>query len=700
MTERRDWPGKLGQAWPAAAFVLLLAVHVLLATRNLESGFLAGHEFRQTQTAISAHFIREEWNFSLAYPTPVLGKPWSVPMEFPLYQWGVALLTEATGWPIHLSGRVISLAAFYLVLPALWLLLAEAGIVRRARWLCLGLVVTAPVQIYYARAVLIESLALAFAVWFLFAFCRGMRTQSKTWLLLAALCGTGAALVKVTTAMVWLSAAGVIALVLAWRSARDSGRHAAAVLTRAAATVVLPVGAALWWVNYSDRIKALSPGGRDLRAEVLTGFNFGRVGDRLDPEVLGALLANWQQAITPLWAMLPVIAAAFWLERRRGWLIAAGLGMCAAALLTFIQLYRWHDYYFFAVACSGLVATGLALAAIESRDRLRWVGLTAFALVCAAQLHSYATHYAGLQNTRSNGGSGLTNLLRDVTPRDSVILVIGRDWSAVLPYYAQRRALMLTDNRLDDLAYLDAAAANLAGEDVSALVIGGPHRGDEALRRRLGARFGIAAEMAFSDPEFDVYAGQRHHDMICRHLDRYRLYDRLVLRGRPAPVAEPKPQHPLVADNRIHSLTEAQADEHFFQVSPRPHRYSCQFGFGQNHVDNIPVLGAHPDSALWIRIPVGATRLTAGFGLPRGSHEDSAESTDGVRFSISWLQPDGSEQVLLQRELRPATEPADRGPQEVELRLPEAIVGEVVLRTHPIGHLTRDWAYWTRVEIR
>ena len=90
-----------------AGFILLvgLAGHFFATTLGWGNRNLPGVEFRQAQTAISAHFIQVEDNFSLAYPTPVLGKPWSIPLEFPLYQWTVVAVSNGTLSPARPLGR-------------------------------------------------------------------------------------------------------------------------------------------------------------------------------------------------------------------------------------------------------------------------------------------------------------------------------------------------------------------------------------------------------------------------------------------------------------------------------------------------------------------------------------------------------------------------------------------------------------------
>ena len=73
----------------AVGLLLLHAAYFLWI--GLDHPALDFYAFRQTQTALSAYWLWHD-GFRLAYETPVLGAPWAIPYEFPLYQWLVALL--------------------------------------------------------------------------------------------------------------------------------------------------------------------------------------------------------------------------------------------------------------------------------------------------------------------------------------------------------------------------------------------------------------------------------------------------------------------------------------------------------------------------------------------------------------------------------------------------------------------------------
>ena len=197
-------PSRAETALAILLFVVGLSFHFWGAQVGWQSKNLPGVEYRQAQTALSAYFIKQEGDFSIAYPTPVLGKPWSIPMEFPLYQWSVVITSKVTGLGLTKSGRAVSLACFYLTLPALFLLLRRWEVALGRRWLVLAVVVTCPLYIFYGRAFLIETMALMFALWFWTAFERAVEGRHRGWLLLAVLTGVGAGLVKVTTFMLCL----------------------------------------------------------------------------------------------------------------------------------------------------------------------------------------------------------------------------------------------------------------------------------------------------------------------------------------------------------------------------------------------------------------------------------------------------------------------------------------------------------------
>jgi hypothetical protein len=109
------------------------------------------------------------------------------------------------------------------------------------------------------------------------------------------------------------------------------------------------------------------------------------------------------------------------------------------------------------------------------------------------------------------------------------------------------------------------------------------------------------------------------------------------------------------------------------------------------------ILFAHARSELSHPVPPHARRLELGFGFLDGA---LAGSTDGARFEVFALHPDGSRRSLWSRVLRPREAEADRGPQRAKVALPGAGVEKLLLSIDPLEHAAWDWTYWSRIALR
>ncbi|MEQ1529894.1 MAG: hypothetical protein ABL925_11300, partial [Methylococcales bacterium] len=102
---------KIGFLNPRALLAFLALFSISFST-YLALGFanqppLDAHSFRQTQTALSTYWFFHD-GFKLAYDTPVAGVPWSIPFEFPLYQFIVAGGARVFEISLDTSGRLTS----------------------------------------------------------------------------------------------------------------------------------------------------------------------------------------------------------------------------------------------------------------------------------------------------------------------------------------------------------------------------------------------------------------------------------------------------------------------------------------------------------------------------------------------------------------------------------------------------------------
>jgi hypothetical protein len=691
------------------ATLLLLAAAIWCgwaATRAWHNGNLPGCEFRQAQTAVSAYWIQHDRDFSLAYPTPVLGKPWSIPMEFPLYQWTVVAVSDLTSAPLVQSARAVSLACLVLALPAIWILLRRFGLQPARRALLLALVLTCPLLIFYARSFLIETMALMTSLWFVAAFGEAMHTRRLGWLCLANLAGAIAGPVKVTTFILYLvpaAAWGAWLLLRVWRERAGSWQPVRSTLAWGLGCVVLPFAATFAWTDFADDVKACSLGGAFLGSANMTGFNFG-LGEifdlRFSAQAWHDMFNFWSHGILAAPAAVAATAIAALCGGRWRWAALGCLGLFFLAQFIFPLLYAWHEYYFVANAVLLVLAAGFAVCGLLEAPRARVVGWALAGLLLVGQGRLFVTSYLRPHlSYLSYGGTGLTELLRNMIDPEEVLVIAGEDWDSSTPFFAQRRALMIRRNLETDWDYLDRAFRGLQGEQIGALLLTGEQRQNSQLLQMAGDHLGIDPRPALEHGNTTVYL---HRDLVAEHAtDPFRQapFSGVTWHERLEPAQPPIP----LAEREIDTVTLKGRSRLLFRgMTPQPFKFFSQFGSGRVPMHGKRVVTAHPLTRLWFHKPAEATRLTFSFGLAEAAYADPANGTDGVEFRISEIRTDGTRHQLYSRTLEPADMPADRGEVRATVPLEQSGTGDLLIETGPGAgnNFSYDWAFLGDVEIR
>lgn len=692
--ERKEW------RWALVLFVSLLALSMWLTSRGWDNGNLPGHEFRQTQTALSALFIQRENNFSPAYPTPILGAPWSAPMEFPLYQWMVVGLSNLTDLPLVQAGRAVSAFWLYVAVAALWPLLGRLGLSRPRRLTVMGLVLTCPLYVFYARGFLIETTELAFALWFLAAFTRYMAGDRLRWLPLVSALGVLAGLVKVTTFMVILIPAGWLTVLEMYR-ARSGGWWASlqAGLWGVAA-ILLPVLATVQWTFYADAVKSANLSAQFLRSGNMTTFNFGTAENRFAAETLAGHWRNLTQSIASPLLLLTGLALALTVARSRWRPILFCVVCYALPLVIFPTLYAWHDYYSVANAVLLLVGLGLAVSALFD-GRRPWIAWLVILALHFSQLWIYRTNYLPMQMAVSPGGSDMTKAVRLMSNPDESIIVAGFDWDSAVAFYSQRKALMIRMGMERDWFYLHDAFKAQRGQNFTIFIGRGNHREDSDLIRLLGEYFQIDPRPLFRWQDTTVYVRTDRRGVMADALRRHREQLQTVELD-PSTANEDF----VIVDREMRTDALLQVDQEIMSLfQPRPWKFYHQFGSGFAEEEGRKVLLVHPNSRLWFQEPKGAVVIRLECCLMANAYADSVpapDRSDGVEFYIEREKTDGTRERLASLLLEPATKPGDRGFHVLEV---PAWIGEgesVVIGNNagPRGSMARDWAAISSIRIR
>ena len=427
---------------------ILASIVVLAMSWNLP--LLEFHGFRQTQTAISSYWMWSSHNW-LAYPTPVLGYPWSIPFEFPFFQ--AVVLGVASVLPITLdqAGRLTSwLFAVATVVPLRICIREITGRTRLADTMA-ALFLLSPLYLFGARTFMIESTALFFAVSFFALAARQWRAPSWPVFLLMVLAATLAALVKITTFFGFGLVSGIY-LISRFDGMRDGNSPALWPWLRrclpAAIAVAVAIALTAAYIHFCDVQKAKTVWGSHLTSQSLSGWNYGNWAQKTSSELWMDVVFGRasQQLLGSVW-VLPMVAAVCLAFGRglRGFAIIAMLGYLVP-FFVFANLHQVHSYYQHA---NGIFLVALAACATEA-VRIRWNDRAAlvatFALV-AMMLFGFQNdflHY--LVDPRIDSRIvALSTIARQNTAPDDVLLVFGEDWSSEVPYYATRRAMMVKD---------------------------------------------------------------------------------------------------------------------------------------------------------------------------------------------------------------------------------------------------------------
>jgi hypothetical protein len=421
----------------------LIAVGTLIRIPQLWHGLNEMHAFRQTQTTfVALEYARRGINL-LHTPLPIFGPNSDVPMECPLVQAIAAVLIRLGVGPDS-AMRIVGLAGFQAAAVLLCMLVLRwHG--QLATIVVLALFEFSPFGLAWGAAALIDFPAVALSLGMVVGLDAWFRTGSRISLLLGAMSGWLAFLVKATTPPAWCVLV-VASAATAYLTARSWNR----IITGFLVGPIPGVAAGLWWTRYADAVKSRNPLTQFLTSASLKDWNFGTLDQRLDPGAWVPVFLRVRSEIAgPLGlglvvAVLGIILAPTKVERvrRAGWLATA-----AAAPLLFFNLYHVHNYYLIGIFPAIIAAVGIGIAAVAQRIRANT------ALVAAA---GTALIVVGSAVPRSDmlqwkwapvPDPGGERIRAATNPRD-LILVVGCDWDPTTLYFADRRGLMLRDNNL------------------------------------------------------------------------------------------------------------------------------------------------------------------------------------------------------------------------------------------------------------
>ena len=464
----------------SAVLLLSLLIPMVILVSSWSTPIVDSYGFRQTQTALTSYWISKSTNW-LEFITPVFGHPWSVPMEYPIFQILVNLLSSGTSISLENAARIISVAAFY---SAMWSFKSLLGGTLRDHRVFYAFYLSSPILGFYSSRVLIESFSFFLCITVLSAFVVLInRVTLKNMSFFVFMCVL-AGLQKITGLMSVLIGCGVYSLF--FLVAQDKKRAvilASQLGVLVAFAVAIPVG----WVLYSDDYKTQYYVTSFLSSDSLSSWNYGNLLQRLNPYYL-AKVFGFRMVLLGGVAILLLRCLLYKFRPFSANAIAiSSLAAGISGPLIFFNLYLVHEYYL--VASVGFVGLGLYLLVNPKVYRFKRIRIPSSYLVAGTlsvnllMLSFWYMPKIGVIPPSHAAMYSVALKLKEVVRPDEVILTVGVDWDSTIPYFSQRYAIMLPSWHLNDytpvsegeyfspLAVLENIEFYLAGRNLGAIVI-------------------------------------------------------------------------------------------------------------------------------------------------------------------------------------------------------------------------------------
>ena len=495
--------------------LVCLAFSVWAVSVGWNNSIFDNHGFRQSQTAISTYYF--SYNKFFNYETPVLGPPWSIPFELPVYQAIVFAASKLLHLPLDQAGRLISVIFFYASFVPLFVILRRLGISSLATAPSLAIFAISPQYVFWSRTFMIESTALFFAATYLAFVALAATgethagTRGRLLALGIALSGTLGALIKVTTFASFLFAAMLLILQKFWKDWRASKVQAAPLGLLVISAFVMPVAFTYGWTAHADGLKSRNALGFFLTSHALSQWNFGTIAQRLSWSSyaqfagigIGQAVANLVGNPISIWLSM---ALAVGLSARVLRLFLVCISLYISAIAIFFNLHFIHTYYAYANGIFLIAALGISIsAALDAGGQRSWAAVCIFVFVSGACATRYFDAYYELQKTNAPGRPVAASVIDRETNSTDALLIYGLEWSSELPYQAQRRAIMVPTWNDSVGPAAQRTISDLGVSHVSALVVCDGARGQSAALLTNMSSIGFAATRRFSADRCDIF---------------------------------------------------------------------------------------------------------------------------------------------------------------------------------------------------
>ena len=430
------------------AFFVAVINLIIINLVNISNPILEQHGFRQSQTALSAFYLIKN-GFSLDYITPVIGEGWSIPFEFPIYQYLVALIYKGINIELTIIGRALSILFTLLCCIPVYKSLEVFDVKKVAIYLVLIIFLTSPIYLFWSGTFMIEPTALFFSLMSLYFFLRISNHKYSTlninylsYVILLLFFLILAFLQKITTILPIFLLMIIINFYQIYLNPKKI-EIVKFVLINIILLLSLSIG--YLWVNYSDTIKLMNPIGKYLTSTELRLWNFGTLEQRfsykfiIDTIIIRNLIGSGLYGI----GLIIIIYSTYKIKIIRV-ITLISLVMYLLPLYIFTNLHTKHNYYQFSNTIFLSVSLGISIYYLIY-NKSKKIQAIVISMLFISNISIFGIQYSKAKFTHINANNRslqIAEFIRANTLDDEIFIVFGYDWSSELAFYSKRKLLM------------------------------------------------------------------------------------------------------------------------------------------------------------------------------------------------------------------------------------------------------------------
>ena len=451
--------------------ILLIFISIIIRLINIQMPLVEGYAGqRQTFTTLPVQTWLQIGGVDMIhYQIPILGEPWRIPYEFPIYQVSgyftfKILLGLGVTQNLDVAMRITSIAWFYLSAFFFYIFLKKIFYDKEDRTFlacsALAFYLFLPFSVLFSRVVLIDVCAMCFGIiysyYFYLLMTEGFSHFKFLKLIVTIMIGIMGYLTKVTSMIpvtIFLACIGLRYLYIEgrlkwnWIVQKESLLYYFKLIL----ATLIPVVPGVIWIKYADLVKT-NAGLSVLTSEGLRDFNFGTWEQKTDLKNYGVILVRLNE-VFPIIIFLVLIMLLLYLKSdsgKREFMIISSCIAIMGTIFVIFNLFYCHTYYFIAIFPFLCIILGISVTKIK--EFVQAIPFNKVLKICIIMACTVVTismsvielkdEFEGSEGSRHHLYIG--RAVKSLTSKEDIFILFNWGWDSTIPYYAERKAICVT----------------------------------------------------------------------------------------------------------------------------------------------------------------------------------------------------------------------------------------------------------------